>query len=256
MSFRVPQEQVDLEPWLDERGDVFAAIRGHDSGCTSYGVEIEGRRWFVKTAPHHQRWQLDGALMVHRRVRHDAIVPLVADFAVADGHAVVYPWVAGENLRDGLVPGSDVAALDRFRGLPDASSWAAYGELLAAHVAVARAGLVAVDLYSGSLVHDADASRLWIVDLDLYTPPYRLEIDRQFGSTRLMPPEELTRGSWVDQPATVFTLARLADHLGCVRTPGQAATVARATEPAPDDRYATVAAYADAWGTGRARPNG
>lgn len=249
MSFSAPESLVDLEPWPASVGTVFTEIRGHDSGCTSFGVKVDGERWFGKTAPRSERWQLDGAIRVHAVLHHPAVVPLVTDFEVTGGHAVVYAWVEGENLNDPNVPGASGTALERFRQLPDPDSSAAYDLLLGAHVAVEEAGLVAVDLYDGCVIHDPglDRDEIHLVDLDLYTPPYRLDVDRQYGSTRLMPPEELARGSWVDHRASVFTLDRLAVHLRCGRTVAHAAVVERATRPAPGDRYPTVAAYSAAW---------
>ena len=133
---------------------------------------------------------------------------------------------------------------------------AAYDTLLDAHVAVADAGLVAVDLYDGCLVYDFEARRLHLVDLDLYRPPYTLELDRQFGSRRLMPPEELARGSRIDQRATVFTLARLARHLLCGpggdeqtfrAGPARLRESERATRRDPRERHHDVRAFVAAW---------
>ena len=130
--------------------------------------------------------------------------------------------------------------------------------LVDAHVVAAAAGLIAVDLYDGCLVYDFEARELHLVDLDLYAAPYVLEVDRQFGSDRLMPPEEYVRGASVGEPATVYTLARLAWHLGCVRLPAQLDVVLNATRADPARRYPTVAVYAAAWrdatGTGYGAP--
>ena len=224
-----------------EIGTVFAVIRGNDSGNTSYGVEVAGERWFVKAAPDAQRWQLEAAVRVHAVLRHPSVVPLLAHFEVVAGLAAVYPWVDGENVRD--APG----ALERFRALPDELALAAYDTLLDVHRSVVDAGLVAVDLYTGSLMYDVTSTTLRLIDLDLFSPPYRLELERQYGSSSLMPPEEMTRGAWVDERATVFTLARLADHLGCARSAHHRSAIAHATRPRPGDRFSSVAAFEQAW---------
>ncbi len=258
----VPDGAVDLEQWLAGVGQVFAEIRGHDSGCTSYGTTVDGTRWFFKAAYGVDRHQLWAAIRMHARLRHHAVVALAADFQVArDGHVLVYPWVDGDNLNDPYVAGSGPAtdpgsALNRFRALPLAEVLAAYDTLLDAHVAVADAGLVAVDLYDGCLVYDFEARRLHLVDLDLYRPPYTLELDRQYGSRRLMPPEELARGSRIDQRATVFTLARLARHLLCGpggdeqtfrAGPARLRESERATRRDPRERHHDVRSFVAAW---------
>ncbi len=260
MTFPRPAAEVELEPWLSEVGHVFLEIRGHDSGCTSYGVVIDGTSWFVKVAFGEDRAQLRAAEAVHARLRHPAVVPLTTSFETArDGAALVYPWVQGENLNDPDVPGAlprdhQASALSRFRALPDDESWAAYDVLVDAHVAAAAAGLVAIDLYDGCLIYDFETRELHLVDVDLYSPPYVLEVDRQYGSDRLMPPEEYVRGASVGEPATVYTLARLAWHLGCVRRPAQLEAVMHATRADPGRRHPSVGAFAadwrDATGTG------
>jgi serine/threonine-protein kinase len=258
----IPDGPVELEPWLADVGTVFAEIRGHDSGCTSYGVAVGDSRWFVKAAYGDDRWQLFSAIDVHARLRHPSVVPLAAEFPIeGDGHALVYPWVDGESLNDPSVAGSQPrtdpdSALTRFRALPLDDALAAFDDLLDAHVAAADAGLVAVDLYDGCLLYDFDNHHLHLVDLDLYRPPYRLELDRQFGSSRLMAPEELRRGSLVDERATVFTLARLARHLLCDPGGDEATFRAgptrleecdRATSTDPAGRHRDVRGFAVAW---------
>jgi len=261
-QFPTPDDAVDLEPWLAEIGTVFAEIRGHDSGCTSYGVAVERARWFVKAAYGEDRHQLFSAVRVHDRLHHPSVVRLAVGFPVAaDGHAVVYPWVDGDNLNDPHAHGSrtgtgPASALDRFRGLPLPDALEAYDALLDAHVAAADAGLVAVDLYDGCLIYDFDERRLHLVDLDLYQPPYRLELDRQHGSRRLMAPEEFLRGSLIDERATVFTLARMARHLLCEPGGDEATFRAgaarlvqcdRATQTDPGERHPKVPAFVAAW---------
>lgn len=262
MMLGVPDDAPDLEAWLSSAGHVFAEIRGHDSGCTSYGVRVGTDRWFVKAAFGTDRDQLDGALRVHAALRHPAVVPLVADFPVAGGgHAVVYPWVDGEILNDPFAPGAlpyadPCSALNRFRALPLPRVLAAYDVVLDAHLAVRAAGLVAVDFYDGCLMHDFATGATRLVDLDLYAPPYVLDLERQYGSSRFMAPEEWCRGATVDARTTVFTLGRTGFQLLC--EPGgdeatfrgdarQRAVLDRATAPDPDDRFPDVAALVEAW---------
>ncbi|GAA2154918.1 serine/threonine protein kinase [Nocardioides koreensis] len=260
--FPVPDAPVRLEPWLASVGTVFAEIRGHDSGCTSYGVQVDGVRWFVKAAYGADRAQLAGARRVHAVLSHPAVVPLVAAFALADeGHAVVHPWVDGEILNDPFAPGAlphaaPSSALNRFRALPLAQVLAAYDVVLDAHLAVREAGLVAVDFYDGCLIHDFDTGTTRLVDLDLYAPPYVLDVDRQFGSSRFMAPEEWRRGADVDARTTVFTLGRTGFQLLC-GPGGDEATfrgddrrrhvLERATAHDPAERFADVDDLVAAW---------
>jgi hypothetical protein len=54
------------------------------------------------------------------------------------------------------------------------------------------------------------ARAIHLVDLDGYRPPYTLDRERQFGSSRFMAPEEWQRGATIDERTTVYTLGRAA----------------------------------------------
>ena len=195
------------------------------------------------------------------------IVPVVDSFETDDGLGIVMPWARGESLvdaYDAAVPAPDDpgSPYERFLQQPPERLAAVVGQIIDAHVAVASAGFVAVDLYSGCLLYDFETGSVSLIDLDMYRPgPYVLEGDRQYGSASLMPPEEFERGATIDERATVFTLGRMAlVYLGCARkaaperrafrgTELQWDTAMKATRAAPAHRYSTVAALASAWST-------
>ncbi|MGW2842550.1 hypothetical protein ACWCWD_32780 [Streptomyces sp. NPDC001493] len=128
--------------------------------------------------------------------------------------------------------------------------------MLSAHLAVEEAGSVAVDLYDGCMLYDFDQHRMMLVDLDEYRPgPFVLEADRLPGSKRFMAPEEFTRGALIDVRTTVFTLGRTLrllldagdEEQRWRGTPGQLEVVRTATATAPEHRFPSVRALADAW---------
>jgi serine/threonine-protein kinase len=125
--------------------------------------------------------------------------------------------------------------------------------ILDAHLAVAAAGFVAVDLYDGCFLYDFDDQVMHLIDLDEYRPgPFRLEADRLPGSRRYMAPEEFHRGSVIDERTTVFNLGRtLANLLDCPGgwrgSPAQLAVIESATRASPCDRIPTVAALTKSW---------
>ncbi|MGI8615077.1 MAG: hypothetical protein ACR2KL_14240 [Nocardioidaceae bacterium] len=249
---------VPLETYLHDLGDVFTVIRGHDSGCTSYGVDDGTGRWFVKVAHGEAVAQLNSAVRLHARVQHPAIVALRSSFAVCGGRAVVYPWVAGEVLNDPCLPGAlrpahPQSALSRFRRLPTETILTVVDRIVDAHLAVTRRGFVAVDFYDGCVLHDFPTGRTHLVDLDMYRPgPYVLQADRQYGSTRFMAPEEFRRGSVIDERTTVFTLGRTARVLLGEAGQWRGSTslelvVERATREQQAERFADVESFANAW---------
>ena len=256
----VPSLDEPFEEWLGDR--VVLAIRGHDSGCTSYRVRDGADDLFVKAAYRDDVAQLRGAISFHAAVRHPVVVPLLHAVELQDGLALVYPWVAGEVLNDPHVPGGlphahPDSALSRLRRRPAVEVARVVSDVLDAHVAIEAAGWVAVDLYDGCLLHDPATGRTHLVDLDLYHQgPYVLDAERQYGSSRFMAPEEWQRGATVDTRTTVFTLGRTARVLlgenGSWRGgPDREAVVQRATQPDPADRWPSVAAMAQAWHVAR-----
>nr|WP_188272809.1 serine/threonine-protein kinase [Streptomyces sp. CBMA152] len=255
-------ESVDLlEPFLDGVGNVFQAFREQDSGCVSYGVAVDGERWFVKSATTPAGVaSLRRALAVHRAVRHPAIVPLRHSFRIRGGLALVYLWVDGTVLYHPTVSahGGRTAwdsPMARFHRLPLPQVLAAVNQILDAHLAVEQAGFVAVDFYDGCMLYDFTTGRLALCDVDEYRPgPFTLTTDRLPGSRRYMAPEEFRQGATIEIRTTVYVLGRAlrllldaGDQEQQWRgTAGQLAVTARATAHDPGQRYATVAALTHA----------
>ncbi|MFD9601272.1 serine/threonine protein kinase [Streptomyces sp. NPDC059970] len=251
-----------FETYVGGIGTIFRTFADQDSGCTSYGVLVDGQSWFVKTASTPEAVSsLHRAESVHQAVTHSAIVPLLHSFSTQDGLVLVYPWAPGQVLYHPTVshhggraaPGSPMAC---FRRLPLPLIHAALSAILDAHLTVEQAGFVAVDLYDGCMLYDFEDHRMMLCDLDEYRPgPFTLETDRLPGSQRYMAPEEFVRGSVIDIRTTVFNLGRAlrllldaGDEEEQWRgTPHQLSVIRRATAADPPARFPSVRALADAW---------
>ncbi|MFD6936199.1 serine/threonine protein kinase [Streptomyces goshikiensis] len=251
-----------LEPYLAQTGTIFRTFADQDSGCISYGFMAAGQRWFVKGASTPDGVSsLRRAISVHKAVAHSAIVPLSHSFRTDEGLALVYPWMSGEVLyhptrsRHGgrATPGSPMA---NFRQLPLPQVHAALDSLLSAHLAVEKAGVVAVDLYDGCMLYDFEGRRMMLCDLDEYRPgPFTLQADRLPGSSRYMAPEEFVRGSVIDIRTTVFNLGRALrllldaddEEKQWRGTPSQLAAIKKATAAEPERRFHSVRSLVTAW---------
>jgi serine/threonine-protein kinase len=257
-----------VEDFLTSLGEVFVVHRGHDSGNTSYGVRIEGDAWFVKHAEDEEPIShLESAILFHTEVRHPAIIPLVGWFRTSAGLAIVHEFRDGLIVNDPLAPGAlprqhPDSTYARFRHLPVDEIIHALDTVFDSHVAVANAGFVAVDFYDGAIIYDFEHRQVHLCDLDSYRPgPYRLDRDRQYGSTRFMAPEEFERGATIDERTMVFTLGRAAfvflsegqrgeNDMHLWRGSRTLYDVARAaTELDPDKRFASVTEFLTAWRT-------
>ncbi len=269
----VPHPLLDVrelgEPadaYLRRIGSVFRVFDRQDSDCVSYGVEIAGERWFVKSpTTAAAAVPLRRAIAFHAAVQHPAIIPLRNAIDAAGAPVLVYPWVPGEVLYHATKPPrmsrSDPASgIARFRREPIPAIEGVLDALVDAHLAVARAGFVAVDLYDGCVIYDFDARRAALCDLDEYRPgPFTVEGDRLPGSTRFMAPEEHRRGARIDERTTVWNLGRAIrllldagdDERAWRGTPAQLAVVAHATRADPAERHPSVSALAAAWHAAR-----
>ncbi len=175
------------------------------------------------------------------------------------GPVLVYDFVEAEGLNPAGTTARDredpVHPHARFRALPVAdvlrSLDAVYGLLLL----LAERGYVGVDWYDGCLLHGFASGRTFVCDLDEFREgPFTVEEDRLPGSTRFMAPEELVRGSRIDQVTNVFSYGRTAEVLLRDRlSPAQTAVVARATHAERSQRYPSVATFVEAWRAARAR---
>lgn len=251
-----PPEQL-----LTEAGTIFARFDAatQDSGNVSYGVRVGEARFFVKTAgvptdskpilTHGERvGLLRTAVALAKSCTHPVLVPLRGVIESPHGPMLVYDWLDGELVRN---------VLPRFRQLPAAEIFAALDTIYDLHDALARAGWVALDFYDGCLLYNFEMKMLSVMDLDMYRRgAFVNERGRLFGSSRYMAPEEFKKGAQIDQRSNVFTMGRTALNLlgdgTLARRPfrgsdAQFAVVQRACQPDPTNRYATMAAFADAW---------
>ena len=254
----------DVERFLAGHGETFAVFSHQDSGCRSYGVEAGGGRYFLKASVEARAIpSLRRAMVLHGAVRHDAIIPVVGMATTETGLLLAYPWVDGQVLYGAPATGR-TKRLDpsgphaRFRALPVSEVIAALDAIFDAHLVIAAAGFIAVDLYDGCLIYDFGAQHIWLRDLDEYRyGPFPVSDERLPGSTRFMAPEEFQRGARVDQRTSVFNLGRMGlvlldtgDLDGRFRAgPAAYAVLERATRPIPSERYPTVADFVSAWRT-------
>ena len=255
---------------LHAAGDVFARFgpETQDSGNVSYGVEVSGERFFVKTTdpdasvylPFAERVALlRNSVELNGRCTHPLMPELLNVIESDAGPLLVYRWVDGELLR--AVPGDVDSAHERFRRLPVDVIQAALDGLIELHAMLAAAGYVAVDFYDGCLIYDFARQALHVVDLDHYQRgPFANRMGRMFGSSRFMAPEEFELGAAIDQRTTVFNLGRAAAiflgdgglaEQGFRGSERQWREVNRACQPSSGERHQSVAEFYQAWQAAR-----
>jgi serine/threonine-protein kinase len=271
-------EKIDEPPsqYLRSVGTVFTEFGEltQDSGNVSYGVEVAGNRYFVKTAglPDDPRpllghparaAHLRNAARLRKSCHHFTLPKLYSVIESPYGPVLVYQWLDGELLGASRARRDDPAtAFQRFRSLPAPTILVCLDAIFDLHDQIALAGWVAVDFYDGCLIYEFASRRLGVVDLDMYREgPFRNEMGRMFGSTRFMAPEEFERGAIIDEQTNVFTMARTAlvflsdGTLEADAFRGSRAlfeVVAKACDPERSRRFDSMAAFCRAWRAARA----
>ena len=207
-------------PYLEAIGTIFATFGAptQDSGNVSYGVQVGGERFFVKTTDPEAEVFGDHATRVallynaarfRRSCDHPTLPALHRIFETAHGPALVYDWVDGECLYGGR--DDPQSAHQRFRRLPVKAILDVLDAIYDLHVQLVQRGWIAVDFYDGCLMYDFERQAAHIVDLDNYhLGAFTNQMGRMFGSTRFMAPEEFERGAVIDERTTLFTMGRAA----------------------------------------------
>ncbi len=268
---------IDQPPdlYLRQIGNVFARFDTQDSGNISYGVQVDGERYFVKSAGlpddmqpylnHAQRVALLwNAVQLAQTIVHPALCPLYHVIESPHGPLLVYAWIEGELIGVPREQRDDPASTyQRFRALPAAEIMGALDVIFDLHAYLAAAGWIAVDFYDGCLLYDFRHQTLRIIDLDTYHQgPFVNEMGRMFGASRFMAPEEFQLGATIDQRTNVFTLGRMIavfladgtlDRASFRGNDALYAVMCQACQVAPADRFALVADFYTAWCTACAK---
>lgn len=258
VHLRAPHDLSFTERW----GSVFAVLDQQDSGNLCLGVEGPAGRVFVKYAG-APTVRYAGAVAtavanlrrsaeVYRTLAHPSLVRLREAVDVGAGHALVFDWT------DATPLGKQYDRSHVVRSLPVPARADAVQQIYDFHVHTAARGWVAIDLYDGSVMLDADAGWVTLCDLDLYEQgPVVNGMGRMWGSPRFMSPEEYRLGAPIDEVTNVFALGALAHtFLGDDATKSREAWVgsdaqfevaARALRVERDGRWRSVAVLAEAW---------
>jgi serine/threonine-protein kinase len=212
---QVNKESSETSAWFvsSEDGDRFCKLYPHQYAQTRAATEVT----------------IAGANL------HPAIVPLRRIVSCQEGILLLYDRVSGENL-------GPMAPRERFQALPLAERIVAVSAIFSALTAINEAGFMIVDWYEGNMIYDFGLKHIWLFDWELCRKRegFTLEMDSNYGSSRLMAPEEFIRGSWLDQQTLVFNLGRYALFTLPELAERAAPILARATYPARSGRYRSL----------------
>lgn len=256
----VVKEETDLS-FLHRWGRVFRVFDRQDSGNLCFGLEREGRRYFLKYTgarplcfdgePSEAVRLLEKSAQVIRDLAHPALLPLLWDGPVAGGYALLFPWT------DALCMGKQYPTRAAFLALPVEKKLAVFQAVLAFHRHVAERGYVSVDFYDGCVMYEEETGRPLLCDVDAYhRTPFFNPVGRMWGSSRFMAPEEYQKGAPVDERTMVYTMGSFAFELFSPEgrelslwplSPAAWKCAGKAASSQRENRYPTLRSLEEAW---------
>jgi serine/threonine-protein kinase len=250
----------DLE-FVHRYGAVFKVFDGQDSGNLCFGVEKDGKRYFVKFAGAPTA-QYDGEIAdaieqlketapIYKDLAHPSLIHFVKAEEIGGGFAMVFEWVDAICAHP-MYP----ADYQKFRQLSIEIKAQIFGEIMEFMAFVAERGYVAIDFYDGSIMWDSANERTVICDIDFFQKSPYVGRMGLWGSSRFVSPEERTDGAVIDEVTNVYTLgatafAMFADsarsHEAWTFSDAQYAVAKRATSDNRDERQQSIRQLIEEW---------
>lgn len=277
-SVRFPLQEPQDFSWLLALGTPFAVFAQNDSGNLSFGVEKDGKEYFVKYAgaktaeytgdPQDAVLRLKQSEQVYRSFAHPHLIHYLKSLETAQGYALIFDWAEGEcphahwefeEKPKFTHPGS---AYVKLRALPLAKK-RRVANILFDFLCVAEArGWIAVDFYDSSLLYDFSTDTFTLCDIDLFRKaPVVNDLGENWpGSPRLKAPEESELGAKIDSVTNMFTLGKLLlflfageeyqDRAHWEETEARWNTVQKALSPERENRFPTLKDFWESWNQG------
>lgn len=213
--------------WLSKYGRVFMVIDQTGSGCISFGIEKESKKYFFKIAgaktvkaeisEEESIILLKEAVEKYKDLDHEYLIKLVDYFDYKEFFVAVYEFANGECLFDHWnfdMYESDktiVTPIERFKRLSIQKRLNVVEKLFSFFESFIERGYVAVDFYDSSIIYDFDTDEVTFCDIDLFRKiPTKNDLgDAYFGTKRLKAPEENELGASIDEATSEFTLGAI-----------------------------------------------
>ena len=225
IEFRLKEQQNFS--WLHEYGRVFKVLDETGSGCISFGIEKDNKKYFFKIAgaktivaevsEKESIVLLKEAVEKYKDLKHPNLIKLVDSFAINEFFVVVFEWVEGDCLFDHWNfnkykenPNLDTP-IKKFKRLPITKRLVVVEKLFSFFQTFVERGYVAVDFYDSSIIYDFENDLVTFCDIDLFRKvPTTNNLGKDyFGTKRLKAPEENEMGAPIDELTSEFTLGAI-----------------------------------------------
>ena len=225
ISYKLREEQ-DFS-WISDYGHVFSVIDETGSGCISFGVEKDNKKFFFKIAgaktveaevsEEESIKLLQDAVENYKNIEDDNLIKYIDSFMKNDCFVVIYEFAEGECLFDhwNFEKYKNENIIDtpsyRFKKLPLEKRLNVIEKLFNFFEHVIESNYVAVDFYDSSIIYDFKNDIVTFCDIDLFRKiPTKNDLGKDyFGTKRLKAPEENELDAIIDEKTNEFTLGAI-----------------------------------------------
>lgn len=212
--------------WLNNYGKVFFVIDETGSGCISFGIEKDNKKYFFKIAgaktveaeisEDESIKLLKEAVVKYQDIKHDNLIKYVDSFDYKEFFVVIYEFAEGECLFDHwnfdrYKKTKEITPLMKFKSLSIEKRLNVVEKLFSFFETFIECGYVAVDFYDSSIMYDFKNDIVTFCDIDLFRKlPTTNDLGKDyFGTKRLKAPEENELGATIDELTSEFTLGAI-----------------------------------------------
>lgn len=212
--------------WLNNYGKVFYVIDETGSGCISFGIEKDNKKYFFKIAgaktveaeisEDESIKLLKEAVVKYQDIKHDNLIKYFDSFNYKEFFVVIYEFAEGECLFDHwnfdrYKKTKEITPLMKFKSLPIEKRLNVVEKIFSFFETFIDCGYVAVDFYDSSIMYDFENDEVTFCDIDLFRKlPTTNDIGKDyFGTKRLKAPEENEFGATIDELTSEFTLGSI-----------------------------------------------
>ena len=200
----------NIAQFIKELGNIFESFLSQDSGNKSYSVHTpNGPKWIkVLNLAQTPIGDVQKIAPFYNSLQSRLIPKNWELIELSNGQIMMSDWVPGQVLNSPAEDRQDVqSTYQRFMRLPLAKRLRVFDDILQLFVEIERMNIIIEDFYDGCVIYDFNTDTAAVCDLDhMHVGEYRLNRNRQFGSSRFMAPEEFIKGSLINRRMNVFTM--------------------------------------------------
>lgn len=213
--------------WVNDYGIVFSVIDETGSGCISFGVQKDNKKYFIKIAgaktveaeisEQDSIDLLKDAVEKYKNIHHQNLIKYVDSFDINEFFAVIFEYADGECLFDHWNfekyknDSTLITPIQKFKKLEISKRLDVVYKLFSFFETFINAGYVAVDFYDSSIIYNFEKDEATFCDIDLFRKlPTKNDLGKDYyGTKRLKAPEENELGATIDELTNEFTLGAI-----------------------------------------------